>query len=85
MPIFNDQSFKDTLTNHIVGFEQLGPENQVQQYHTQGYGNTMPDLSNLSHRPMDKQEISMYLLWDKDFIALASKSIQIMRYFSYFS
>ena len=23
--IFNDQSFKDTLTNHIVSFEQLGP------------------------------------------------------------
>ena len=23
--IFNDQSFKDTLTNNIVSFEQLGP------------------------------------------------------------
>ena len=23
--IFNDQSFKDTLTNDIVNFEQLGP------------------------------------------------------------
>ena len=23
--IFNDQSFNDTLTNDIVGFEQLGP------------------------------------------------------------
>ena len=23
--IFNDQSFKDTLTNDIVSFEQLGP------------------------------------------------------------
>ena len=26
MPIFNDQSFNDTLTNDIVSFEQLGPE-----------------------------------------------------------
>ena len=24
--IFNDQSFKETLTNDIVSFEQLGPE-----------------------------------------------------------
>ena len=24
--IFNDQSFKDTLTNGIVSFEQLGPD-----------------------------------------------------------
>ena len=23
--IFNDQSFNDTLSNHIVSFEQLGP------------------------------------------------------------
>ena len=26
MLIFNDQSFKDTLTNDIVSFEQMGPE-----------------------------------------------------------
>ena len=25
--IFNDQSFNDTLTNDIVSFEQLGPDN----------------------------------------------------------
>ena len=25
--IFNNQSFNDTLTNDIVSFEQLGPEN----------------------------------------------------------
>ena len=25
--IFNDQSFNDTITNDIVGFEQLGPKN----------------------------------------------------------
>ena len=25
MPIFNDQSFNNTLANDIVGFEQLGP------------------------------------------------------------
>ena len=25
--IFNDQSFKDTLTKDIVSFEQLGPDN----------------------------------------------------------
>ena len=24
--IFNDQSFKDTLTNNIISFEQLGPD-----------------------------------------------------------
>ena len=24
--IFNDQSFNDTLTNHIFSFEQLGPD-----------------------------------------------------------
>ena len=40
----------------------------------------MPDLSNLSHFPEDKLEISVYLSWDKDFIALAKKSIQIMIY-----
>ena len=26
-PIFNDQSFNDTLSNDNVSFEQLGPEN----------------------------------------------------------
>ena len=26
MPLFNDQSFNDTLTNDIVSFEQLGPD-----------------------------------------------------------
>ena len=26
MPIFNDQSFNDTLTNDIVGFEKLGSD-----------------------------------------------------------
>ena len=31
----------------------------------------MPDFSNLSHLPEDKKEISVYLSWDKDFIALA--------------
>ena len=25
MPIFNDQSFNDTLANDIFSFEQLGP------------------------------------------------------------
>ena len=25
-PIFNDQSFNDTLTNNIISFEQLGPD-----------------------------------------------------------
>ena len=25
MPIFNDQSFNDSLTNDIVSFEHLGP------------------------------------------------------------
>ena len=25
MPIFNDQSFNDMLTNNIISFEQLGP------------------------------------------------------------
>ena len=44
----------------------------------QGCGNTMPDLSNLSHFPENKQEILIYLVWDKEFIALAKKSIQIM-------
>ena len=52
---------------------------------SQGCGNTMPDLSNLSHSPEDKYEISIYLSWDKDFIALAKKNIQIIRlFFSYF-
>ena len=35
----------------------------------QGCGNTMPDLSSLSHFPEDKQETSVYLSLDKDFIA----------------
>ena len=39
----------------------------------------MPNLSNLSHFTKDKLEISIYLSWDKDFIALAKASIQIMR------
>ena len=30
--IFNDQSFNDTLTNHIVSFEQLGPDDQLDSY-----------------------------------------------------
>ena len=45
----------------------------------QGCGHTMP---NLFHFFEDKQEIN--LSWDKDFIALAKKSIQIIN-FSYFS
>ena len=32
------------------------------------------------HFPEDMKEISIYLSWDKDFIALAKKSIQIIRY-----
>ena len=39
----------------------------------------MLDLSNLSHFPEDKKEISIYLFRDKDFIDLAKKSVQIMR------
>ena len=31
--IFNDQSFKDMLTNDIVSFEQLGPEISHLNYH----------------------------------------------------
>ena len=27
--IFNDQSFNETITNDIVSFEQLGPENKA--------------------------------------------------------
>ena len=27
--IFNDQSFKDMLTNDIISFEQLGPGNEL--------------------------------------------------------
>ena len=27
--IFNDQSFNDTLTNDIVSFEQLGPDQEI--------------------------------------------------------
>ena len=30
--------------------------------------------------PEEKKDVSMYLCQDKDFIALAKKSIQIMRY-----
>ena len=40
----------------------------------QGFGNTMSNLSE------DKSEISIYFSMDKDFIALAKESIQIMRY-----
>ena len=29
----------------------------------QGCGNTMSDLSNLSHFPKEKSEISIYLSW----------------------
>ena len=49
-----------------------------------GCRNMMPDLSNLSYFPEDKKEISIYLFWEKDIIALAKKSIQIMRYTGYF-
>ena len=31
--IFNDQNFNDTLTNHTVSFEQLGPEILCYQKH----------------------------------------------------
>ena len=27
--IFNDQRFKDTLTNNIVSFEQMGPDDSL--------------------------------------------------------
>ena len=37
----------------------------------QGCGIAMPDLSNLSHFPEDNLQISIYLSWDKDIIALA--------------
>ena len=40
----------------------------------------MPDLSNLFHFPEDKLKILIYLSWDKDFMTLAKKTIQIMRY-----
>ena len=53
----------------------------------QGCGNTMFDLSSLSHFSADKEEISIYLSLGNDFIALSKKSVQIMNYtfFSYFS
>ena len=44
----------------------------------------MPDLSKFSHVPEDKKKNSIYLSWDKDFIALAKKTIQIMRYIFFF-
>ena len=50
----------------------------------QGCANTMADLPNLSNSPEDKKEISSYLSWNKDFIALAKKNIQI-KCCSYFS
>ena len=37
-------------------------------------------MTNLSHFPEVKENISIYLSWDKDFIVLAKKSIQIMCY-----
>ena len=40
----------------------------------------MPDLTNLPFFPEEKKEFSIYLSWDKDFIGLANKSIQIMIY-----
>ena len=30
--IFNDQNFNDTLTNETVSFEQLCPENEINEY-----------------------------------------------------
>ena len=47
----------------------------------------MPDLSDLSNFPDDKQEISVLLVLGQGIlIALAKQSSQIMRYiFSYFS
>ena len=48
----------------------------------------MPDLSSLSHFPKNKflSKMPVYLSGDKDFIALAKESIQILIYifFSYF-
>ena len=45
----------------------------------QGYGNTVPTCPScpISQRASKKL---VYLFWDKDFIALAEKSIQIMKY-----
>ena len=37
-------------------------------------------MPNLPHFPEVQSEISVYLSWDKEFIALAKKSIQIMIY-----
>ena len=47
---------------------------------TEGCGNIMPDVSNLSHFLKDIYEISIYLFWDEDFTALTKKSVYIMRY-----
>ena len=44
----------------------------------QGYGNTMPDMSSLSHFPVDRNQFTCHRT--KDFIAVAKKTIQIMRY-----
>ena len=49
-----------------------------QQYLNQSCGNNMPDLSNFLK---DKQEISIYLSWEKDFIAPAKKSILSIYFF----
>ena len=46
--------------------------------HAQDCGNTMPDLSNFSHFPEDKYKNFNLHVLDKDFIALAKKSIQII-------
>ena len=48
--IFNDQSFNDMITNDIISFEQLGPENQFRKdtpyygsgcYQANFYGNVI--------------------------------------------
>ena len=47
----------------------------------QGCEKNIPILFSLSPFPKVKSEILLYLSWPKDFIALAKKSIQIMRFF----
>ena len=70
-------SLEQDLSREILRWGR-GQDNLVCQY--QGCGNTIPDLSNLSHFPEGKSEISIYLSWDKDFIVLAKNSCQIIRY-----
>ena len=69
--IFNDQSFNDTLTNVIVSFEQLGPENNNNDNNNNNNNKT---FSKLKYGETFQDRHTAYTtIWSKDEYILFNK------------